>query len=123
MGTVTHTALPVLLPPDAPAGPCLVLVASRVLVTAATPGGEQGHGAHTTAAPQTLLGSAQGGRSRSSDSLCNPFLGHFETFCLPHRSFVLLVCPFSFSFGGKCIIFQTFSETRFQPIIHYQDDT
>lgn len=30
---------------------------------------------------------------------------------------------FSFSFGGKCIIFQSFNETHFQSIIHYQDDT
>lgn len=46
-----------------------------------------------------------------------------KTFCLWYRGFVLLMCPFSYSFGGKAITFQTFKETHFQSIVHYQGDT
>lgn len=48
-----------------------------------------------------------------------------KTLYLWYSSFLLLICPFSFSSGGRCIIFQTFSayEPCIQSVVHYQGDT
>lgn len=86
--------------------------------------GEECRRWHMSRPLQKLGRSYSWSRFRMQSSLWVSFA---KTLYLWYSSFILLICPFSFSFffGGKCMIFQSFSayETCFQSIIHYQADT
>lgn len=60
---------------------------------------------------------------RSLDSECSLLFELLLLDILQYNSCIVLMNTSSFSFGGKCLIFQEFSASETCPsIIHYQDD-